>query len=95
VSRKNNILDEGLVKKVSVNVNNQKGIVVKSSANPQGPASSLSGNLTSKSPKSVLTFRSAHKRGSSVEQPDNEIKYPLSVEEAKRHFKEFINDYED
>ena len=95
VAKKTAALDEGLVKKVSVNVNNDKGIVVKSSANPQGPASSLSGNLTSKSPKSVLTFRSAHKRGSSIEAPDNEIKYPLSVEEAKKHFKEFLNDYED
>lgn len=95
MSKKTTMLDENLVKTVSVKVNNDKGIaVVKSSANPQGPASSLSGNLTSKSPKSVMTFRSAHKRGSSVEQAEAEIKYPLSVEEAKRHFKDFINDFE-
>ena len=94
--KKASMLDENLVKTVSVKVNNDKGIaVVKSSANPQGPASSLSGNLTSKSPKSVMTFRSAHKRGSSIEQAETEIKYPLSVEEAKKHFKEFINDFED
>lgn len=59
ISKKTAALEENLVKTVSVKVTNDKGIVVKSSANPQGPGSNLSGNLTSKSPKSVMTFRSA------------------------------------
>ena len=61
--------------------------VVQSAANPQGPASSLSGQQFTH--QSVLTSRSPNK---DADEPV--LVYPISASDALKHLRKHLNDHE-